>query len=110
MELAEAATFMRLGERTVRKWVASQRLKAARTNTRGGKLLFLKSDCIAAIKKLQDDMAADASDGHQRKNKRWQSSSEVTLGIATSQHRTGSALEAALAQRTKNKPRNCTTQ
>ncbi|WP_146131839.1 helix-turn-helix domain-containing protein [Chromobacterium amazonense] len=108
--LDEAAKFMRIGERTLRSWVADKRIKAARSSGRGGKLLFLRSDCIAAIRNLQDDTAVDASDGHQQKDTtRWQSSSEGTPGTVISLRRTASALEQALAQRTKNKPRNCTT-
>lgn len=109
LTLEEAAAFMRMGERTIRDWIAAGRLKAAKSGSRGGKFLILKSDCIASIREQQQNAGVDALDGTTKEKKRWPSSSGVGHGTVISLRQAGSALEAALAQRTKGRHRNFTT-
>ncbi|WP_369751183.1 helix-turn-helix domain-containing protein [Pseudogulbenkiania sp. NH8B] len=104
--LKEASAFMRLGERTLRDWVADGRLRATKSAKKGGKFLILKSDCIAAVRAMQSNDPRLVRDGHTDDQSAWPSSSEVAPGTVTSLRRTASELDAALAYRTKNRQRN----
>lgn len=95
--LKEAAAFMRMGERTVRDWIAAGRLKAAKSGTRGGKFLILKSDCIAAVKQLMVKQA-ESTIHHRAPTTERESSQGVAQQLGVRQR-----LDAALQSRSKGR-------
>ncbi|WP_230492862.1 hypothetical protein [Martelella alba] len=109
-DLHEASAFLKLSERAIRARIKDGRIRAAKSGGNGGgKLQILKSSCLAYIHRQQQDHAVNADDGRTEEQTVWQSNKGTVSGTVISLLRTESALDKALEQRTKGKPRNYTT-
>ncbi|WP_370695908.1 helix-turn-helix domain-containing protein [Acidithiobacillus ferrivorans] len=104
LDLQAAADFLKMSTEEVRSRAARGLIPAAKP---GKQWVFIEEDLASYLRSLYAYGRRAAPSREQEAT--ICSGNVVTLGGLTLHHRTGSALDAALAQRTKRKPRNSTT-